>query len=127
VLGKQIVVNGQPMVIIGVAPRGFVGIRAESRTDVWVLRERTDGISCLLGRLRPGVSIKQVRAEMSVLYESTLEEIAKTNKDPLVRQQTIEVEPAGTGLARIRDYYAKPLLALTAIVGLLLLIACSNL
>jgi predicted permease len=127
VLGKQIVVNGQPMVIIGVAARGFWGIRAESRTDVWVPRERTDGISHLLGRLRPDVSIKQVRAEMFVLYQSTLEEIAKTNKDPLVRQRTIEVEPAGTGLARIRDYYAKPLIALTAIVGLLLIIGCSNL
>ncbi len=38
----------------------------------------------------------------------------------------IEVEPAGTGLARLRDLYSKPLLGLMAVVGLLLLIACTN-
>jgi len=35
--------------------------------------------------------------------------------------------PAGAGLARIRDEYGKPLVLLTAVVGLLLLLACINL
>jgi predicted permease len=38
----------------------------------------------------------------------------------------IEVEPAGTGLSVLRDQYAKPLLLLMTVVGLLLLIACTN-
>src|SRR6202011_4834756 len=80
----------------------------------------------LLGRLKPGVSIEQARAEMAVLYRFTIEERARGNKDPLVRQLKIEVEPARAGLSRLRDRFARPLLALMAVVGLLLLIACTN-
>src|SRR5260370_30716260 len=63
---------------------------------------------------------------MTVLYRFTIEERARGSKDPLVRQLRIEVEPAGTGLSKLRDLFAKPLLALMAVVGLLLLIACTN-
>jgi len=37
-----------------------------------------------------------------------------------------EMEPAGAGLSRVRDRYAQPLVVLMAVVGLLLLIACTN-
>ena len=36
------------------------------------------------------------------------------------------IVPAGAGLARVRDQYGKPLVLLTAVVGLLLLLACIN-
>ncbi len=38
----------------------------------------------------------------------------------------MELLPAGAGLARVRDQYGKPLVLLTAVVGLLLLLACIN-
>ncbi len=38
----------------------------------------------------------------------------------------MELEPAGAGLARVRDQYGKPLVLLMAVVGLLLLLACIN-
>ena len=41
-------------------------------------------------------------------------------------QSTMELLPAGAGLARVRDQYGKPLVLLTAVVGLLLLLACIN-
>jgi predicted permease len=45
-----------------------------------------------------------------------------------MRQLKFKVQPAGAGLATgLRDQFAKPLLALMAVVGLLLLIACVNL
>jgi len=45
-----------------------------------------------------------------------------------MRQLKFEVQPAGAGLATgLRDQFAKPLAALMAVVGLLLLIACTNL
>ncbi len=37
-----------------------------------------------------------------------------------------EMEPAGAGLSRVRDQYGKRLVILMAFVGLLLLIACTN-
>ena len=36
------------------------------------------------------------------------------------------MEPAGAGFSTLRNHYDKPLLALMAVVGLLLLIACTN-
>src|ERR1700736_3653014 len=63
---------------------------------------------------------------MSALYGFTIEERARGSKDSLVRQLKIEVDPAGAGLSRMRDQFAKPLLALMAVVGLLLLITCTN-
>ena len=38
----------------------------------------------------------------------------------------IELAPAGAGFSALRDQFAKPLLVLMAVVGLLLLIACTN-
>ena len=80
----------------------------------------------LFGRLRPGVTLQQARAEMSVLYRFTMEEHARIFNNPVAWQTQVEVEPAGAGLARVRDRFGKPLVLLMAVVGLLLLIACVN-
>ena len=45
----------------------------------------------LVGRLKPGVSIEQARAEMAVLYRQTIEDELKTHDDPSLRKWTIEV------------------------------------
>jgi predicted permease len=127
ILGKRIIVQGLPATIVGVTPRAFFGLQVGSRTDIWLPR-MASGLPGLnvMGRLKPGVSIEQARAEMTMLYRFTIEERTRTTKDSLVRQLKIEVEPAGAGLSRLRDQFAKPLLALMACVGLLLLIACTN-
>src|SRR6266404_5718007 len=127
ILGKRIIVQDLPVTVIGVAPREFLGLQVGSRTEIWLPRNASVDIRLnLLGRLKPGVSIEQARAEMTVLYRFTIEERARGSKDPLVRQLKIEVEPAGAGLSHLRDQFAKPLLALMAVVGLLLLIACTT-
>ena len=128
ILGKRMVVQDLPVTVVGVAPPAFFGLQVGSRTDIWLPRAAAVGRVGfnLLGRLKPGVSLAQARAEMAVLYRFTIEERASGSKDPLVRQLKIEVEPAGTGLSRLRDHFGKPLLVLMGLVGLLLLIACTN-
>ena len=123
-LGKRIFVNDAPMTIVGVAPRAYIGPRIGVKTDVWAPREK-EAVSNL-ARLKPGVSIDQARAEMAVLFQFTIEQRAARSKDPLVRQIKMEIEPAGAGLARVRDQYGKPLRLLMGVVGLLLLLACIN-
>ncbi len=138
ILGKRVIVNDVPVTIIGVAPREFHGLALWIRPDVWVPVAMGPAIAhtlgkpfgiplYLIGRLKPGVSIEQARAEMSVLFQFTIEEISKNSKDPLLRQMKMELAPASAGLANLRDHFAKPLLALMAVVGLLLLIACTSL
>ncbi len=138
ILGKRIIVNDVPVTIIGVAPREFHGLALWTRPDVWVpvamgpaiFHTGTAPVGTrlyLIGRLKPGVSIERARAEMSVLFQFTLEEISKDSDNPLLRQMKIDLAPAGAGLAFLRDHFEKPLLALMTVVGLLLLIACTSL
>jgi putative ABC transport system permease protein len=126
ILGKQIRVQNVPATVIGVTPPEFTGLRVEAKTDVWLpLPPDRNGLA-LVGRLRPGATLRQARAEMPVLYRFTIEERAAGSNDPLVRQLAVEVEPAGNGLATARDRSGTPLLVLMAVTGVLLLLACVN-
>jgi len=139
ILGKQIIVEDVPGMVIGVTPRQFSGLQVEASQDVWLplameqiihhpsYTSTAGGWVYLVGRRKPGVSVEQVRAEMAVLYHSTLEEQAQATNNPFLRQMKLEVEPAGAGLSSLREEWTKPLLLLMAVVGMQLLIACSNL
>jgi predicted permease len=140
ILGRRIEIDNVPVTVIGVMPAEFFGLRVGSKQDIWLplgMEPIVRGVNSytasaswrwltLVGRLKPGASIEQARAEMAVLHRRTLEEEAKTNDDPSVRLWTVELAPAGAGLAHLRDRFGKPLLFLMATVGLLLLIACMN-
>jgi hypothetical protein len=124
ILGRRIFVGDVPKTIIGVAPRAYTGPRVGVRTSIWMPREK-DQVT-MLGRLKPGITLERAQAEMSVLFRFTQAQRAGRSKDPLVWQTKVEVEPAGAGLARVRDQYGKPLALLMAVVSLLLLLACIN-
>src|ERR1035437_9825089 len=127
ILGKRIVADDAPVTVIGVARREFFGLVAGSKTDIWLRAAPGRNGLHLLGRLKPGVSIDRARAELSVLYQWTIEERAGKSQDPLIRQLRFALEPAGAGLAsRLREQFARPLFVLMAVVGLLLLVACTN-
>lgn len=112
------------MTVIGIAPRAYKGMRIGAQTDVWAPKEKE--AVAILGRLKPDATIEQARAEMTVLFQFTIEERASRSKDPLVRQIKLDLESASTGLVHVRDQYGKPLVLLLAVVGLLLLLACVN-
>ena len=135
ILGKKLIVEDVDVTIVGVAPRNFSGLQVETSQDLWLPLAMEPAMApsdrdrrqiSLLGRLKPGVSMEQARAEMAVLYESTLDEDARVSGNPYIRKFKFEMEPAGAGLSILRENFAKPLLALMAIVGVLLLIACAN-
>jgi predicted permease len=134
ILGRRIIVDDVPVTIVGVAPRKFFGLEPEDRLDVWLpltIHYPSYATTArywlkLVGRLKPGVSIEQARAEMSVLYQWTIADEFKTNGDRGAFDTKMEVQPAGAGLSHLRDQYEKPALVLMGVVALLLLIACAN-
>ena len=135
ILGKKLIVDDVDVTIVGVAPRDFSGLQVETSQDLWlplamepvfVPSDHGRTQISLFGRLKPGVSMEQARTEMAGLYESTLDEDARVSGNPYIRKFKFEMEPAGAGLSVLRENFAKPLLALMAIVALLLLIACAN-
>jgi predicted permease len=134
ILGRRIIVDDAPVTIVGVAPRKFFGLEPEDRLDVWLpLTIHHPGYATtarywlkLAGRLKPGVSMEQARAEMSVLWQWTIADEFKANGDRGAFDTKMEVQPAGAGLSHLRDQYEKPALLLMGVVALLLLIACAN-
>ena len=126
ILGRRVMINDVPLTIVGVTPPEFFGLLVGYKPQIWALAVRPTPLA-LIGRLKPGASIEQARAEMGVLYQFTIEERARASKDSQIRQMRIEVEPAGVGFSAMRDRFAKPLLLLMSVVALLLLLACVNL
>jgi predicted permease len=128
IIGAKIVVGDSPLTIIGVTQREFYGISEHARQDVWwpISLGPSSGMWYgLLGRLKPGVSLEQARAEMAVLFQAAID---RPDADPFVRRMKLRIEPAGNGVATpLSQMLSTPLTVLMATVGLLLLIACANL
>jgi predicted permease len=134
VVGRRIMDGDRVLTVIGVTPPSFSGLEPSSPQDIWqVLTPQHPRTALtnnywlkLVGRLKPQSSINQARAEMAVLWQWTLDEEFKAHGDATVRAWKIEVQPAATGLSRLRDQYGKPVVVLMTVVSLLLLIACTN-
>jgi predicted permease len=129
VLGQPLVMNGLPTTIVGVAPKPYRGIVVGFKPQFWLplsAERRAAGSAAVavMARLKPGVTIEQARAEMQILDRYRIEEMAR--RSPNLRKLTIDLEPARSGFALMRDRYATPLVTLAAIVGLMLLVACTN-
>ena len=137
VIGRRLVVDGAPATVIGVAPRRFFGVQIGAAPEIWLpvamepliqrpsRRASGELTMSVMARIKPGVPPGQARAELSAINRDRNEEIAKRG-DPRWRQVTIDAVPAAAGLSRLTFVYARPLFALMAIVGLLLLLACTS-
>jgi predicted permease len=137
IIGKRIAINGVSATVIGVTPRGFMGLEPASRWDVWLPlameplvnhpSESSSGYWLkLAARLKPGVSIEQARAEMPVLFRWSQDDEFRRSNDRSVYRWHAEVQPAGSGLSLVRDQFGRPAVVLMGVVTVLLLIACAN-
>ena len=144
-LGKRIVVENVPLTIVGVAPADFFGLQVGSRVDLWAplatepLMRRTSFTSSagykwlqLVGRMKPGISLDQARADLDLLFRpAVIEPELALQTGPEAERRGLDwrfkVEPAGNGLSLLREQFSKPLAILMVIAGLVLLISCANL
>jgi len=123
-IGKTMIMDGDPFVIVGVMPAGFQF--PDKRVEIWQPLAVSDQTKAnrgglflyVLGKLKPGVSMEQARAEMNLIGDNLARQYPITNKGfgiwvvPLLNQVVGNLR---TGL-----------LALFAAVGFVLLIACAN-
>jgi predicted permease len=144
VIGRPITLNGYPFTVIGVAPPGFSGDIVGFPTDLWIplmmqlqvnpgrpYLDRWDTSWLLLmGRLKPGASLEQARAEMNSLVPRTVTTFAgsKIPKEilPGPGQTRVEASSGASGFSSLRRQFAQPLFILMIIVGLVLVVACAN-
>jgi predicted permease len=79
----------------------------------------------VMGRLKPGVSDTQARAELEVIFDQGVDAASKSAKQDENRPVLLTA-PGGQGLDQLRRQFSQPLLVLMCAVGLVLLIACAN-
>ena len=146
VLKRSILLNGHPVPIVGVAPAGFRSLLAGSNPDLFaplsMMRVITTSWNLyagpsaywlnLVGRLRRGIPARRADAELLPLFRSILRDelplFSDVDEDARKRilNQTIRVTPAAQGLNELRRQWQAPLLVLSAMTGMVLLIACAN-
>lgn len=146
-VGSTLRLNGQSFPVIGVTQPGFFGTDVGDRFDVALpicaeavlsgqgsmLDARSAWWLLAMGRLRPGLSLEQANARLALLSPATVEPVVPEEWPPNMQEEfrhfTLTAVPAATGLtgfSGVRDRYRRPLEILMILVGLVLLIACSN-
>jgi len=147
VVGSTFVVEGHPMTVIGVAPPEFFGEMLQSDPpDIWVplnqepvivgegslLRQSPSAWLRMIGRLRPGATTAGMAPRVTGILRQWLQNDSgyPSNWMPDVvaalPKQTLDVIPAGAGVAMMKEEYGRSLQILLSVCGLVLLIACAN-
>ena len=126
-VGRTLILEGNPFTVVGVMPRSFQFPSAE--VDLWVpvslmteenVPHRRDARWLeVLGRLKTGASLDQARAGATALFARLEREYPDSNRG-WGRALVVPLEKSLLGEVRA------PLLVLLGAVGLVLLIACSN-
>jgi putative ABC transport system permease protein len=133
VVGRLIRSESQSYTIVGVTPRGFTGVFAPMRTDLWVpartrptlgpLLERPSRMLMVFGRLQTGTTVSQAGAELRVLDEqlaSSRTDVSEVHAPLSVEQVRGVPNPGNRRLLRTVT------ILMAAVVSVVLLIACVN-
>jgi predicted permease len=144
IIGKKMSVGPTVYTVIGVAPPEFFGTTVGESPDVWIplsmeellppgwkgLHDKLFQSLYIIARRKPGVSVEEAQANLNLRFQQSLHKII--GSQPTQKQQDdiqhafIELTPAARGISRLRAQFSTPLRILMAAVGLVLLIACTN-
>ena len=126
VIGKSLTLNGTSYVVVGVVPPDFTfyGHDRDLYTPIgqWndpSFRDRRISVSAhAVGRLKPGVTLPQAKADMDVVARNLAAAFPAADKDVGITLLSLKEDIVGN----IQPF----LLVLLGAVGFLLLIACAN-
>jgi predicted permease len=122
ILGRVLVLNGVPTTCVGVMPPRFTKLAADLYRPVTLNRgdpQVNQRFFMFQGRLKPGVTFQQAEADLDLIAHR----LAKIYPDRYPPKFVVRI----VGWAEsIVGQFKKTLYTLAAAVGLLLLIACSN-
>ena len=147
VLNDTVIVNGQSLTIVGVAPRGFKGTTLGAQPEVFVpitLRalmepgfkgfdNRRSYWAYVFGRLKPGTSVEQAKAGINAPYKGLINEVEASLQTGMsdqtlkrFRARELGVTEGMRGQSSVSGEAKGPLTLLMGVTGLVLLIACAN-
>ena len=145
VIGQVFRLQGEPVTVIGVAPRVFTGLEIGIPADAWVPEALVHRLlneppslmffQALVGRLRPGVTLQQARTQLESLWPPARDAAAaavaasvpQARDDVLALQPQIESAARGFSASGYRWFYRRPLVLLVLLSAITLVLSCANL
>jgi predicted permease len=148
VIGKKVLVNNYPMVVVGVSAAGFSGLDPSRAPHIRLpiqmkplmtpgwddLGNRRSQWIQMFARMKPGYTVESARASLQPLFQQILRDemtqaafrtTSQYYRDLFLKRQ-VRMEAAANGYSQMRESYSKALIVLMCMVGLVLLIACFN-
>jgi putative ABC transport system permease protein len=122
ILGRSFVLNGVPTTLVGIMPARFTKQAADLYKPVLLDRadpEMRERYYMLQGRLKPGVSLQQAEAHIGVIAQGIAKQYPKNYPEKFSVKVVSWVD-------NVVGQFRRTLYTLAAAVGMLLLIACSN-
>jgi putative ABC transport system permease protein len=147
VLNEQLIINGHPMTIVGVAPRGFEGTTLGTRPRVYVpitmraqmnpgwegFTNRRSYWAYMFARLKPSVSMQQATASINAVYRPIMNDVEAPLQERMsaptlakFKAKKIDLADGRRGQSSVHGETRVPLILLLSITGIVLLIACAN-
>jgi len=129
IIGREVNLGGKTTVI-GIMPPGFQYPITDEPQDFWepmfpaqwltkeAREERANRFMSVIGRLKPGVTIAQAKADLDLLSKQIEQQSPQSNTNVIFNAVSLHEDIT-------RDYRSALLIMLGA-VGLVLLIACAN-
>ncbi|MBV8515019.1 MAG: ABC transporter permease, partial [Acidobacteria bacterium] len=146
VLNQGILVNNEPVTIVGVTERNFDGTQPGYNAQLYLpitmvsslevpprdLTRHNDNWIKLIGRIKPALSIQQATAGMQPVFSAILKDELPLStgwndkKQAAFLNRKIILKPGAHGRPQLMQGNGHQLVALMWMVGLVLLIACAN-
>lgn len=124
IVGRPILLDGEPYTVIGVSGKGLADLSPAKMCRPLVFTERTRNREqrwlLAWGKLKPGVTMEQARAQIETIGLRLKHDYPAANG-----AWKLQMEPAVAD--RVPEYVKQSLYLLMAAVGLVMLIACANL
>jgi putative ABC transport system permease protein len=143
VIGRQVTLQRRAFTVVGVMPPGFFGVDVGRMTDVMLpfaaeplMRGQESQLASvasswlnMIVRRKPGQSLEQANAALRgvqpQIRAATVSGVAATRAARYLTRP-LTLEDAATGRSSLRADFERPLIAMIVAVGLLLLVACTN-
>jgi predicted permease len=138
VIGDSLRLNGRRFTIVGVAPEGFVGVMPPQAFDLFVpmmmagvlrggepldlTRGAPSGWGRLIGRMTPGTGAERIAAELSAVAV----QLSSAHPDADAGKDRVEILPVRGTIPEFHAGMLPNVRFVMAMMGLVLLVACSN-
>jgi macrolide transport system ATP-binding/permease protein len=143
IVGSTLLVNTQPVTVVGITPPAFYGDRMTDNPPDLFLPLATEPVLAqgsllrrpeinwvyLIGRVRPGTQLAPLQAKMSELlrdWVGALQTYQSNDGKKALSRTHLVLTPGGLGVANLQTEYKSGLQLLMGISVLVLLIACAN-